>query len=63
MRAAVFRRARGACERAISEPLRRRTVDATGSLSSVLKTVRNDAVESAARRRSGSQITRSVRAA
>eukprot|EP00974_Lingulodinium_polyedra_P124156 11189491-Lingulodinium_polyedra.AAC.1 len=42
----------------ISERLRRQTVDSAASLSSVFETVRNDALESTACRRSGSQIAR-----
>eukprot|EP00974_Lingulodinium_polyedra_P052295 5031101-Lingulodinium_polyedra.AAC.1 len=38
MRAPIFWRARGVRGRAISEPLRRRTVDSTASLRSVSKT-------------------------
>eukprot|EP00974_Lingulodinium_polyedra_P079086 7659648-Lingulodinium_polyedra.AAC.1 len=59
MRAPVFSRARGVRERAISEPLLRRMVDSTASLRSVRKTLRNDAVDSTVRHRSGSQIARS----
>eukprot|EP00974_Lingulodinium_polyedra_P091227 8846279-Lingulodinium_polyedra.AAC.1 len=44
--------------RAICEPLRRQTVDSTASLCTVSKTVRNDAVESTVRGRSGSRIAR-----
>eukprot|EP00974_Lingulodinium_polyedra_P033085 3182342-Lingulodinium_polyedra.AAC.1 len=40
------------------EALRRQTVDLTASLCSVFQTLRNGAVESAIRRRSGSQIAR-----
>eukprot|EP00974_Lingulodinium_polyedra_P033446 3215588-Lingulodinium_polyedra.AAC.1 len=48
--------------RAIREPLRRRTVDSSASFCSVLQTLRNDAIESIVRRRSGSQIARVARA-
>eukprot|EP00974_Lingulodinium_polyedra_P113921 11030239-Lingulodinium_polyedra.AAC.1 len=47
-------RARGVRERAISVPLRPRTVDSTASLCGVCKTLHSDAVESAVRGRSGS---------
>eukprot|EP00974_Lingulodinium_polyedra_P132390 11221548-Lingulodinium_polyedra.AAC.1 len=49
-------RAHGMRERAICEPLRRRTVDSTASLRNVCKTLHNGAVESTIRGRSGSQI-------
>eukprot|EP00974_Lingulodinium_polyedra_P078519 7603662-Lingulodinium_polyedra.AAC.1 len=45
--------------RSICEPARMRTVDSTTSLSNVVQTLRNDAVESTARRRDGSPIARS----
>eukprot|EP00974_Lingulodinium_polyedra_P016010 1553714-Lingulodinium_polyedra.AAC.1 len=48
--------------RAICEPLRRYMVVSTASLCTVSKTVRNAAVESIVRRRSGSRIARFARA-
>eukprot|EP00974_Lingulodinium_polyedra_P004424 414056-Lingulodinium_polyedra.AAC.1 len=45
-------------KRAIREPLRRRTVDLTATLRNVCKTLHNDAVAIAVRRRNGSQIER-----
>eukprot|EP00974_Lingulodinium_polyedra_P097582 9458613-Lingulodinium_polyedra.AAC.1 len=59
MRTPVFWRAHGACERAICESPWRRTVESTAPLHSILKALHNDAVESAARRRNGSQIAHS----
>eukprot|EP00974_Lingulodinium_polyedra_P026167 2526237-Lingulodinium_polyedra.AAC.1 len=47
--------------RAVREPLRRRTVDSTVSLCTVVETVRNDAVDSSVCRCSGSQIRRLLR--
>eukprot|EP00974_Lingulodinium_polyedra_P102018 9880308-Lingulodinium_polyedra.AAC.1 len=44
--------------RAICEPLWQQTVDSTALLRTVSKTLHNDAVESTARRRRGSQIGR-----
>eukprot|EP00974_Lingulodinium_polyedra_P110451 10682429-Lingulodinium_polyedra.AAC.1 len=51
-------RARVERDRAISEPLRRRAAVAIASLCSVVQTLRNDAVKSRVRGRSGSQIAR-----
>eukprot|EP00974_Lingulodinium_polyedra_P125545 11194945-Lingulodinium_polyedra.AAC.1 len=59
MRAPVSWRAREVGGRAICEPLRRRTVDSAALLRRVLQTLRNDAIQSAVRRRSGSRIARS----
>eukprot|EP00974_Lingulodinium_polyedra_P076484 7402899-Lingulodinium_polyedra.AAC.1 len=58
MRAPFFWRARGVRERAICEPLQRRTFDSAASLCSVFQTLRKDAVESIVRRRGGLQIAR-----
>eukprot|EP00974_Lingulodinium_polyedra_P096059 9309582-Lingulodinium_polyedra.AAC.1 len=59
MRAPENWRARGVRQRAICEPVRPRTVGSTAKLCSVCKTLRDDAVESTVRRRSGSLIARS----
>eukprot|EP00974_Lingulodinium_polyedra_P013241 1284386-Lingulodinium_polyedra.AAC.1 len=64
MRAPENWRARGARERAIREPSRRRAVDSNASLRSVCETFYNDAIESTVRRRAGSRVAlaRSMRA-
>eukprot|EP00974_Lingulodinium_polyedra_P097171 9417532-Lingulodinium_polyedra.AAC.1 len=52
-------RARGARERAIMEPLRRRAVDSSAFLSRFCAALRNDAFESSISGRRGLQIARS----
>eukprot|EP00974_Lingulodinium_polyedra_P104551 10121289-Lingulodinium_polyedra.AAC.1 len=59
MGATIFWRAHGTRDRAINEPLRRRTIAATASLRNVLKSLHNGAVASTVRHRNGSQIARS----
>eukprot|EP00974_Lingulodinium_polyedra_P026327 2540674-Lingulodinium_polyedra.AAC.1 len=59
MRVPVFWCPHGVRERAILEPLQRRIVDSIASLCSARKTLRNDALESTIRSRSGLQIARS----
>eukprot|EP00974_Lingulodinium_polyedra_P024011 2325211-Lingulodinium_polyedra.AAC.1 len=58
MRAPVFWRARGVCEACDQRAIAAADGDRNASLCSVLQTLRNDAVKSSVRSRSGSQIAR-----
>eukprot|EP00974_Lingulodinium_polyedra_P017390 1686381-Lingulodinium_polyedra.AAC.1 len=58
MRAPVLWRAHGVRKRASCEPLQRRVVDSIAPLCSVLRMLRNGAVESTVRHRSGSRLAR-----